>query len=98
METYERLSSAGLASDWTFEMPVTNQQLSEILGMTPVHLSRILTDLRSRRRIRTQGRRIWMAQLAKTDFQASDPGPAPDVTETPMLRRGDTAEYQAASR
>jgi len=85
-ETYERLAAGGLASDGTFELPITNQQLSEILGMTPVHLSRILTDLRSRRRIRTQGRRVWMSQQIRTDV------PEPRLDVACMLRPGGTKE------
>ncbi len=45
-ELYVRLEAAGVASDFTFEFPVTQVQLGDVLGLSVVHVNRKLQDLR----------------------------------------------------
>ncbi len=45
-ELHERLRRAGLADDHEFELPLTQDQLGEALGMTSVHTNRVLQRLR----------------------------------------------------
>lgn len=45
-ELHERLRRAGLAGDHEFELPLTQDQLGEALGMTSVHTNRVLQRLR----------------------------------------------------
>lgn len=40
-----RLESAGLAHDHRYEMPVTQEQLADCTGLTPVHVNRVLKEL-----------------------------------------------------
>ena len=46
-ELYVRLEAAGVASDFTFEFPVTQVQLGDVLGLSVVHVNRKLQELRA---------------------------------------------------
>ena len=46
VELRRRLASSGRAAGDTFEMPLTQEQISEALGITPVHANRIIRQLR----------------------------------------------------
>ena len=45
-ETFIRLQTAGLARERGFEWPVTQKHLSDATGLTPVHINRVLRELR----------------------------------------------------
>ena len=45
-ETYCRLSIVGLARDLTFEFPLTQAHLADIMGLSVVHVNRTLQRLR----------------------------------------------------
>jgi len=45
-ELYTRLQNVGLASDNEFDLPLTQEDLSDALGLTPVHTNRVLKRLR----------------------------------------------------
>jgi CRP-like cAMP-binding protein len=40
--------AAGLARETTFPLPVTQQDLGDALGLTPIHINRVLQELRGR--------------------------------------------------
>lgn len=42
---HDRLSPIGLTDGNMIEVPLTQQQLSDVLGLTPVHINRVLRDL-----------------------------------------------------
>lgn len=44
-EFARRLEAAGLASVDGYELPMTQEQLADALGITPVHVNRVLRDL-----------------------------------------------------
>ncbi len=44
-EIGRRLEFAGLASGTNFELPMTQEHLADFLGITPVHVNRILREL-----------------------------------------------------
>ena len=46
VELRRRLAVVGRATADTFEMPLTQEQISEALGITPVHANRIIRQLR----------------------------------------------------
>ena len=46
VELRQRLAATGRAAGDTFEMPLTQEQISEALGITPVHANRIIRQLR----------------------------------------------------
>jgi CRP-like cAMP-binding protein len=45
-ELQVRLTAAGLADHGSYELPLTQTELGEILGLTSVHVNRMLKDLR----------------------------------------------------
>lgn len=46
LEIYERLSLAGLTVGGSFEMPLTREMLADALGLTPVHVNRMIQQAR----------------------------------------------------
>ena len=42
-----RLKRVGMAKDFTIEMPLTQTDLADALGMTPIHMNRVLAKFRS---------------------------------------------------
>ncbi|HEX8240783.1 MAG TPA: Crp/Fnr family transcriptional regulator [Allosphingosinicella sp.] len=40
-----RLEAAGLAQDHCYEMPMTQEQIADCTGLTPVHVNRVLKEL-----------------------------------------------------
>lgn len=48
LELYLRMRTVGLATDKTCRMPLTQMVLADALGLTPVHLNRVLRILRER--------------------------------------------------
>lgn len=40
-----RLEAAGLAKDHRYEMPMTQEQIADCTGLTPVHVNRVLKEL-----------------------------------------------------
>jgi CRP-like cAMP-binding protein len=44
-EIYLRTQAAGIASDGKFEFPLTQEQLADVVGLTPVHVNRTLKSL-----------------------------------------------------
>lgn len=55
-EMWLRMCQVGLASNGTFALPLTQQQLADTLGITPIHVNRVLQRMRAEGLI-TAGRR-----------------------------------------
>lgn len=65
---------AGLVTGDTFEFPITQNDLSDALGMTSVHLNRVIQSLRRERLIRTHSRSITIENRpALTALAGFDP-------------------------
>jgi len=64
-EETARLELVGLVTDEAFELPLTQIQLSEVLGMTAVHLSRAIKALRATGVVEWQGRHIRILDRAR---------------------------------
>jgi len=47
-ETYLKLHAIGLADDYRCPLPITQVDLADALGLTSVHVNRVLKDLRSK--------------------------------------------------
>lgn len=56
LEFYDRLSARGLAADNTFILDLTQQHLADYVGLTVVHLGRVLARLRGHGAIALSGR------------------------------------------
>ncbi|USQ98022.1 Crp/Fnr family transcriptional regulator [Caulobacter sp. RL271] len=64
-ELYCRTEAAGLASDHRFPLPMTQADLGDVLGLTQVHINRVLMELRR------QGLVEWKAgQVTLNDWDA----------------------------
>lgn len=60
LEIYERLSMAGLASTDGFDVPLTQESMADALGLTPVHVNRMLQSLRREGDLDWKGRRVTL--------------------------------------
>ncbi len=54
-ELYVRMKNIGLADDYCFELPLTQEVLGDALGLTPVHVNRVLQRLRAENLISFKG-------------------------------------------
>jgi CRP-like cAMP-binding protein len=45
-ELYVRMKNVGLVTDHSFELPLTQEELADALGLTPVHVNRVLQRMR----------------------------------------------------
>ncbi|WP_233386848.1 Crp/Fnr family transcriptional regulator [Methylobacterium sp. C25] len=74
-EMYLRLARVGLARDHSLEWPVTRSDLGDATGMTSVHVTRMLGELRRARLITLQGSILtildWDRLVEAAGFDAS---------------------------
>lgn len=68
-----RMEHAGLGSRRDFELDMTQAQLGDALGLTPVHVNRTLQSLRQAKIVSTEGRRFvvkdWAALAEIAEFE-----------------------------
>jgi CRP-like cAMP-binding protein len=57
-ELYLRLEAAGLAREHSFGLPMTQTDLGDVLGLTQVHVNRVLMDLRRRNLLAWKGGQV----------------------------------------
>ncbi len=71
-ELAQRLKLAGLGSESGYRMPMTQEQLADATGLTPVHVSRSLKALEADGLIRREGRFVsipdWQRLREQCDF------------------------------
>jgi CRP-like cAMP-binding protein len=53
-----RLEAQGLAEDYGYQLPMTQEQLADVLGLTPVHVNRTIKSLEAEGLIARKGRNI----------------------------------------
>ena len=58
LELFVRLSSAGLARDMSFRMPLTQELIGDALGLTTIHVNRTLRSLREDGLIAIHGKSV----------------------------------------
>jgi len=63
LELLTRLRVIGLAEEFSFRMPLTQEQIGDILGLTGVHVSRMLRRLRDDALIAVEGQQIAVRDL-----------------------------------
>lgn len=81
-EIFMRLAAVGLASDRATAMPITQVEIADALGLSPVHMNRMVRELRERRLVTLDGQRLeildWDALARLGDFDPTflhlDPG------------------------
>jgi len=71
-EMVVRLNAVGLASENTCELPITQSELGDALGITTVHVNRVLKQIRADDLVRTKGTVLtipdWEALKQAGDF------------------------------
>lgn len=60
LELHERLSRAGMVTQTGFDMPLTQEMLGDALGLTAVHVNRMLQYARRRGLLEVTGGRVWL--------------------------------------
>jgi len=84
-ELFTRHKAAGLVTDRTFEFPLTQHELGDAMGLSNVHVNRIMQELRSQGLIATPGRQMvildWegLKQLGEFDPTYLHQKPATEV-------------------
>jgi CRP-like cAMP-binding protein len=69
-ELWVRLEIVGLTSGDSYDFPLTQRELSECLGMTAVHVNRTLQELRRRKLISLENRRLTILDPANLNAVA----------------------------
>lgn len=71
-ELYARLEVVGLAADLSFDLPLSQAIIGDALGLSAVHVSRLVGDLRDRSLVDWTQSRItianWPGLVAQADF------------------------------
>ncbi|MBX9932104.1 MAG: Crp/Fnr family transcriptional regulator [Methylobacterium sp.] len=71
-EIYVKMNAIGLADDYRCEWPITQVDIADALGLSNVHVNRVLQDLRSRKLISLRGRALvienWDALREAAEF------------------------------
>jgi CRP-like cAMP-binding protein len=62
-EVFYRLRAIGLVQGDSCEMPLTQADLADVIGMTPVHVNRVLQTLRRQKLVELKGRRLTIPDL-----------------------------------
>jgi CRP-like cAMP-binding protein len=63
LEQAKRLQAVGLGSETEFELPLTQGDLADVLGLTPIHVNRVLRSLRERAIVRVIKQRVQILDL-----------------------------------
>ncbi len=70
LELYYRMNSVGLAQGLSCELPLTQAEIAEAMGMTPVHANRMLQELRTRNLIELNSKRLLIRDIAGLEIVA----------------------------
>ena len=85
LEMYSRLEMVGLAANLSFELPLSQEVMSDALGLSVPHLNRTLAKLRSDGSITLNNHRIDLTDPAALEmlghFQPLDLAPVPSAGE-----------------
>lgn len=60
-----RLEAVGLAKDYAYNLPMTQEQIADATGLTPVHVNRVLKELGARGLIERDKRSVSIPDWAK---------------------------------
>lgn len=69
-ELQVRLAVVGMAEEDGYALPLTQVDLSECMGLTAVHMNRVLRDLRERKLVTFRGGRVQIHDLAGLQWVA----------------------------
>ena len=69
-ELYMRMRNIGLAEDHHFELPLTQEEIADALGLTPVHVNRVLQRLRAGKLISLKRRALAILDYPRLEQEA----------------------------
>lgn len=61
-ELYDRMAQIGRVVNGSCSIPLTQQDIADIVGLTPVHVNRVLGDLKERGTVRFSGKTLYLNQ------------------------------------
>jgi CRP/FNR family transcriptional regulator, anaerobic regulatory protein len=65
LDLHGRLHHAGLANGDAFRMPMTQQEIGDHLGLTLVHVNRVLRRLREAGIVTVQRGMVWVEEMER---------------------------------
>jgi CRP-like cAMP-binding protein len=65
VDLHERLFRLGLVRDGSFTLPITQQQLADLLGLNVIHTNRVLRRLRERKIVTMQERSVHIHDMTE---------------------------------
>ncbi len=72
-ELYVRLDDVGLVENGCFGLPLTQAQISDVLGLSAVHVNRVVQELRARGLVTWEKRQVtvkdWVGLSALAEFE-----------------------------
>jgi len=90
MELHHRLETVNLAANYSFSMPLTQELLADALGLSVVHVNRILQQLRRQKLLQVNGGAVVLLKpetlraIGEFDDSRLERGPAaPDSRASP---------------
>lgn len=88
LDIYERLEPLGLVEEGSFDLMVTQEQIADVLGLTPVHVNRVLASLTAQGLIERNGKRYRLPDVQLLSKMAARPErqPFPDQDWLPAAR------------
>ena len=69
-EMFRRLGAVGLATQTAMGLPITQVEIADALGMSFVHINRMLRELRERRLVTLQGQKVLVENWAELEALA----------------------------
>lgn len=63
LDLHDRLRRRGLATDHSFPLALTQQQIADLLGLNVIHLNRVLRRLRGRELVAITGRKVMLQDI-----------------------------------
>lgn len=63
VETYERLEAVELADDGSFDLPLSQATLGNVLGLSAGHVNRVIKQLEAEERIHVAGRTVTLLSM-----------------------------------
>ena len=87
LELFERLRLVGLATEKGFICPLNQYVLADALGLSAIHVNRVLRQLRERRLLTLKGRRVSIGDLDALKALAGFPGPIGAASQVNLVDR-----------
>jgi CRP-like cAMP-binding protein len=84
LDFYLRLRNRQLLSGLTYNLPLTQRQIGDYVGMTAIHVNRVLRNLRAAKIVVVESHVVLITDLARlTRLGGLEPTEAPFASETP---------------